>query len=65
MELIMILDDDVVENVEFFNVIVEAINEEGGFPVVTLDNNRTVTMRDNDGNLLHTTFFLVLVRSYS
>lgn len=49
MEFILILDDDALENVEFFTIFVEAINEEGDFPVVTIDNNRTVTMTDNDG----------------
>ena len=48
-EQIIILDDSVFEDLEFFVVSVEAINEEGDFPVVTVDSNVAIAIEDTDG----------------
>jgi hypothetical protein len=47
-EQIIILDDSVFEDLEFFVVSVEAINEEGDFPVVTVDSNVAIAIEDTD-----------------
>ena len=50
-EQIVILDDPVLEDVEFFTISIEAINdlEAGAFPVVAIDNSVVISMEDNDG----------------
>ena len=52
-ERILILDDTSLENIENFIVSVEAINEEGDFPVVTINNTAIVQIEDNDGTYIH------------
>ena len=52
-ERILILDDTSLENIENFIVSVEAINEEGDFPVVTVNNTAIVQIEDNDGTYIH------------
>ena len=46
---ILILDDLPLEDDEIFFVNIEAINEEGDLPVVTVDNTAEIEIEDTDG----------------
>ena len=54
-EQILILDDPFLEEVEFFNISIEAINnlDEGFFPVILSNSSETIAISDNDGELLN------------
>ena len=50
-EQIVILDDAVLEDIKFFTISIEAINdlEAGDFPVVAIDTSVVISMEDDDG----------------
>ena len=46
---ILILDDLPLEDDEIFFISIEAINEEGDLPVVTVDDTAEIEIEDTDG----------------
>ena len=58
---ILILDDLPLEDDEIFFVSIEAINEEGDLPVITVDDTAEIEIEDTDGQS-RTCFSIIILK---